>query len=93
MCLSDNAKMTAAKALTQVLEKGRTPRPQAIIETNEILAEHGCAAVTPRTVDNAWQSIVDDGQAGQARRNAKREKLWSLTYAEHDRDDDDCNDD
>lgn len=90
---TDNTKMTTAKALVQVLERGRTPRPQAIIETNAVLAEHGCAAVTPRSVDNAWQGIVDDGQAGQARRNTKREKLWSLTYADHDRDDDDCNDD
>ncbi|QTI67400.1 AAA family ATPase [Gordonia polyisoprenivorans] len=89
----DRERMTAAKALVQVLSRGRTPRPKAIIETNEVLAEHKCAAVSPRSVDSAWQKIVDEGQAGQGRRNDRREMLWSLSYADHDRDDDCSSDD
>lgn len=90
---SDEGKMTTGKALVEVLERGSTPRPQAIAEVNQVLVDNGRPEVSPRAIDNAWQTICDEGQAGKPRRNSKREKLWSLVYADHDREDDDCSGD
>lgn len=81
----DRKKPTVGEILVEVLRRGHTPRPQAIKECQELMQEKGFPAPSERAIDNAWRSIVDDGQAGQARRNAKKEKMWSLSYANRER--------